>query len=91
MLKGPAPPTTLFQSLTTPNTSGSTSNQVPTLAEFRVPSNLVEHNPIVARLMEGESLHAEAELTIATRKTAFNKALREYKKECVKIRVCKRK
>ena len=62
MLKGPAPPTTLFQSLTTPNTSGSTSNQVPTLAEFGVPSNLVEHNSIVARLMEGGSLHAQFEI-----------------------------
>ena len=55
--------------------------QAPTPVDFRVPTNLVEHNLIVARLVEGGSFPAEAEATIAGRMTAFNKALCEYKKE----------
>ena len=46
-----------------------------------VPTNLIEHNLIVARLVGAGSLASEAEQTIALRKAAFNKALREYKKE----------
>ena len=46
-----------------------------------VPTNLIEHNLIVARLVSAGSLPAEAEQTIASRKAAYNKALREYKKE----------
>ena len=33
----------------------------------------------MAKLLTGGNLQAEAELVIASRKTAFNKALREYK------------
>ena len=55
--------------------------QAPTQAEFRVPQNLTEHNLIVARLADGGSLPSEAEIVIASRKTAFNKALREYKRD----------
>ena len=44
-------------------------------------TNLVEHNLVVARLVSAGSLPAEAEQTIALRKAAFNKALREYKNE----------
>ena len=55
--------------------------QLPTPADFKVPSNLVKHNLIVSRLMAAGSLASEAELVIASRKIAFNKALGEYKKE----------
>ena len=55
--------------------------QPPTLADFLVPSNQIEHNLILARLVNGGSLPAKAEQVIAGGKTAFNKALREYKKE----------
>ena len=61
--------------------STSTARPAPTLAEFRVPANLVEHNLIVQRLLSGGSNRAEAEQTIALRKTAFNKALREHKRD----------
>ena len=54
---------------------------MPVPGDFLVPTNLIEHNLIVARLISGGSLPAEAEQTIASRKAAFNKALREYKKE----------
>ena len=52
--------------------------QAPTQAKFRVPQNLIEHNLIVARLVDGGSLPSEAEIVIASRKTAFNKAFREF-------------
>ena len=42
---------------------------------------LILWNLMVARLVSGGSLHAEAEQIIGMRKTAFNKALREYKKD----------
>ena len=67
------------------------TKQAPTAADFRVPTNLIEHNLIVARLVAGESLLSEAKVTIATRKTAFNKALRlnlpfgSYKIKCKKL------
>ena len=48
---------------------------------LRVPTNQIEHNQIVAGLMAGGSLESEAELVFSERKTAHNKALREYKKE----------
>ena len=54
---------------------------MPTPADFRVPVNMIEHNLIIDRLVSGGSLQAEAEQTIAGRKTAFNKALREFKKD----------
>ena len=54
---------------------------MPVPGDFLVPTNLIEHNLIVARLISGGSLPAEAEQTIASRKAAFNKALREYKKK----------
>ena len=53
----------------------------PTQAEFRVPTNKIEHKLMVQRLVNGGSLLAEAEQTIAARKAAFNKALRKFKKE----------
>ena len=56
------------------------SNLPQTLADFRAPANQIEHNLIVARLMDGGSLRSEAEQAIASRKAAFNKALREFKK-----------
>ena len=56
--------------------SGSGSGSVrlaPTQAEYRVPLNQLEHNEVVANLIKGGSLPSEAELVIASRKTAFNK------------------
>ena len=53
----------------------------PTMADYRVPTNQVEHNLIVSNLMAGGSLQSEAELVFTARKNAFNKAMREYKKE----------
>ena len=49
------------------NESGSTSRQgetkqAPTQADFKVPQNQIEHNLIIARLVEGDSTPAEAEL-----------------------------
>ena len=52
----------------------------PTPADFRIPANLVEHNLVVSNLVAAGSQRAEAEATIASRKTAYNKALRDYKK-----------
>ena len=49
------------------------------IVKVRVPQNQIEHNLIVARLVTGGSLQSEAELVVASRKTAFNKAHRELK------------
>ena len=53
-----------------PNTSNGIRT-IPTPADFRVPVNMIEHNLIIERLVSGGSLQAEAEQTIAGRKTAF--------------------
>ena len=46
-----------------------------------MPSNQIEHDLIVANLLLGGSLQSEAEPVISARKTAFNKAFRDFKKE----------
>ena len=71
-----------------PHGSGADSGivkQMPTQAEFKVPQNQSEHKQIVAKLVEGGSTPSEAELVIASRKTAFNKAIREYKRDLGQI------
>ena len=40
-------------------------NIASTQAEYRVPQNQIEHNQIVARLVEGGSIPSEIELVIA--------------------------
>ena len=57
------------------------AREPPSPGDYLVPTNLVEHNLVVARLVSAGTLPAEAEQTIALRKAAFNKAVREYKKE----------
>ena len=42
---------------------------------------MIEHNLAVADLMNGGSLRAKAEQVINGRKLAYNRALREFKKE----------
>ena len=80
-------PTTSSSTPTQPQPTNSgatpafTTKDMPVPGDFLVPTNLIEHNLIVARLISGGSLPAEAEQTIASRKAAFNKALCEYKKE----------
>ena len=39
--------------------------KAPTQAEYRVPQNQIEHNQIVARLVEGGSIPSEIEIVIA--------------------------
>ena len=46
---------------------------IPTQADYRVPTNQVGHNIIVELLVSTGSTKLEAEQTIATRMTAFNK------------------
>ena len=53
----------------------------PTQRDYKVPTNQFEHNQVVAGLVSGGSSQAEAEQVIASRKTAFNKAMKDYKKE----------
>ena len=61
-------------------TTSSMDQQPPTQADFHVPTNQIEHSLIVARLVSGGSLPAEAEQIITSHKTDFNKSLREFKK-----------
>ena len=64
-----------------PKQATNTTSGPPCPADFLVPTNLIEHNLIVARLVGAGSLVFEAEQTIGLRKAAFNNALWEYKKE----------
>ena len=57
----------------------SKSNE-PKQVDFLVPRTKAEHEQMIDRLIQGGSLLGEAEQIIASRKTAFNKALKEYKK-----------
>ena len=57
------------------------AREPPSPGDYLVPTNLVEHNLVVARLVSAGTLPAKAEQTIALRKAAFNKAVCEYKKE----------
>ena len=66
---------------TSSSTVATITRDIPVPGDFLVPTNLIEHNLIVARLVSAGSLTAEAEQTIASRKAAYNKALHEYKKE----------
>ena len=47
----------------------------PTQAEFRVPQNQIEHNLIVARLVEGGSIPSEAELHCSSMPTTHIQSL----------------
>ncbi len=45
-----------------------------------IPLNKTEHEDVIRKLVLGGSSISEAELVIASRKTAFNKANKEFKK-----------
>ena len=71
----------------TPSTSkpigrgeSQTSDQTPTAAAFLVPSNETEQNLMIEKMMLAGLLRSEAELNIAARKTAYNKAIKDFKK-----------
>ena len=53
----------------------------PTPEEFLIPKDNNEHQLMVARLVSGGLLRKEAEMSIAARKTAFNKATKEFLKK----------
>ena len=57
-----------------------TATQGPEAASFKVPANPVEHDQMVEKMMQGGLLRSEAEQSISARKTAFNKACKEFKK-----------
>jgi hypothetical protein len=58
----------------------SDGTQGPTKKEFMIPLNKTEHEYVIRKLVLGGSSISEAELVIASRKTAFNKANKEFKK-----------
>ena len=55
--------------------------QGPTKKDYMIPLSKTEHEEVVRKLVLGGSSVSEAELVIATRKTAFNKANKEFKKK----------
>jgi hypothetical protein len=57
----------------------------PSREEFKVPLDELDHISMVERLVLGGLSSQEAEQTISSRKTAFNKACREFKKESGKV------
>ena len=57
----------------------------PSKEAFKVPLDDLDHVSMVKRLVLGGLSSHEAEQTISSRKTAFNKACRDYKKESGKI------
>ena len=60
------------------------TTKAPTEQDFKVPRNETEHNEMVTRLTDGGSTPTEAEQIIAARKSAFNKASKQFKKNMVK-------
>jgi hypothetical protein len=62
------------------DTESTKSRSVPNKADFLVPSNAEEHKAMSSRLIKAGTLPAEAEQIIAMRKSAYNKACREFKK-----------
>ena len=68
------------------STQGSNPEQVlgPTKEYFKVPSNRIEHDLFVSRLVQSGLTGAEAEQVLVSRKAAFNRACREFKKETTK-------
>jgi hypothetical protein len=63
----------------------------PRLEEFLVPVTRAEHDLVVDKLITGGSLLGEAEQIIASRKIAFNKAMKEYNKKSAKTSKASRK
>ncbi len=62
----------------------TTARRKPLRESFKVPQDELEHSVMLERLVQGGLSTQEAELTIAARKTAYNKACREYKKDAGK-------
>jgi hypothetical protein len=52
----------------------------PSESEFKIPMSEAEYVDMISRLMCGGSSETEAELIIAARRTAFNKALKLFRK-----------
>jgi hypothetical protein len=68
------------------STQASNPEQVlgPTKEYFKVPSNRIEHDLFVSRLVQSGLTGADAEQVLVSRKAAFNRACREFKKETTK-------
>ena len=54
--------------------------QGPTKKEFMIPLNKIEHDEVIRKLVLGGSSITEAQQVIASRKTAFNKAKKNFTK-----------
>ena len=66
------------------NESNTLKSGEPRREDFLVPLSRAEHDLMVDRLITGGSLLGEAEQIIASRKIAFNKAMKEYNKKTAK-------
>jgi uncharacterized membrane protein YcgQ (UPF0703/DUF1980 family) len=71
-------PTVSTQMLITSSVNG------PTKENFKVPKNRLEHESFVTKLVQSGLSKTEAEQALSSRRAAFNKACREYKKESTK-------
>jgi methionine synthase I (cobalamin-dependent) len=72
-------------------TSAVLASMGPTKKDFQIPMNKTEHDEVVRKLVLGGSSIAEAKQVITSRKTAFNRANREFKKKSQSIsNTCKR-
>ena len=61
--------------------SPPTTVPAPKMSDFGVPANEDEFNSLIERFMSVGMKYTEAEAAISTRKTAFNKASREHKRD----------
>ena len=61
-----------------------TPKQPPTLKDFNIPENEVEYQEMLERFISVGMTQHEGELQITTRKTQFNKACREFKRDSSK-------
>ncbi len=67
------------KNVVTPEKRGDTDGE-PKKADYLVPETRAEEDQMIDKLIQGGSLLGEAEQIIASRKGAYNKACREFKK-----------
>jgi hypothetical protein len=79
----PGPTLASEKNVVTPEKRGDTDSE-PKKADYLVPETRAEEDQMIDKLIQGGSLLGEAEQIIASRKCAFNKACREFKKSAGK-------
>jgi hypothetical protein len=60
--------------------TNETAIKGPDVATFKLPAKPIEHEQMIEKIMQGGLMRSEAEQSISARKSLFNKACKEFKK-----------